>query len=238
MNPEYFVCLLHCTNDCFSAIDENFYRIPMRKLPSLSAVRAFESAGRHLSFQAAGDELHVTPSAISHQIKALESQLGVSLFNRLTRRIELTQLARSTLCNSAKRWTSSTKATVASARVTMSGCLICRWHHHLRRHGSSHICSTFMNIIRKLKSELLHHRLPDFRATDVDLAILFGPGDWKGCTRERVRDEDLVLLCSPNVVHDGIDRRPRGHDLHSDSCSPRSVAKLAACEWSRSHRCS
>ena len=66
----------------------------MRNLPPLTAIRAFESASRHLSFQTAAEELHVTPSAISHQVKALEAFLGVRLFNRLTRRIELTDAGR------------------------------------------------------------------------------------------------------------------------------------------------
>lgn len=60
------------------------------RLPPLAALRAFESAARHLSFKKAADELHVTPAAISQQIKALESYLGVALFHRLTRALELT----------------------------------------------------------------------------------------------------------------------------------------------------
>ena len=57
-----------------------------RRLPPLNALRAFEAAGRHLSFTKAVDELHVTPAAISHLVKALEDYLGVQLFRRLTRR--------------------------------------------------------------------------------------------------------------------------------------------------------
>jgi DNA-binding transcriptional LysR family regulator len=50
----------------------------------LNALRAFESAGRHLSFTKAAAELNVTPAAISHQVKALEALLEVPLFRRLT----------------------------------------------------------------------------------------------------------------------------------------------------------
>src|SRR5258708_36033646 len=63
-------------------------------LPPLSALRAFEAAARHMSFSKAADELHVTPAAISHQIHALEEDLGVRLFHRLNRSIELTVSAR------------------------------------------------------------------------------------------------------------------------------------------------
>src|SRR5260370_13419546 len=63
-------------------------------LPPLSALRAFEAAARHMSFSKAADEVHVTPAAISHQIHALEEDLGVRLFHRMNRSIELTASAR------------------------------------------------------------------------------------------------------------------------------------------------
>lgn len=62
-----------------------------RRLPPLSALRAFEAAGRHLSFSKAADELHVTQGAVSRQIKSLETHLKSKLFVRLTRRVELTE---------------------------------------------------------------------------------------------------------------------------------------------------
>src|SRR5690242_13078656 len=61
-----------------------------RRLPPLNALRAFEAAARHLSFSRAADEMHVTPAAVSHQVKALEARLGVVLFRRLTRGLRLT----------------------------------------------------------------------------------------------------------------------------------------------------
>src|SRR6266700_5561732 len=62
----------------------------MRKLPPLKALRAFEAAGRHMSFKAAADELALTPPAISHQIRLLETVLGGALFRRRTRPLTLT----------------------------------------------------------------------------------------------------------------------------------------------------
>ncbi|MGH8848957.1 MAG: LysR family transcriptional regulator, partial [Polaromonas sp.] len=52
------------------------------RLPPLAALRAFESAARHVSFSRAAQELHLTPAAISHQVKALEQRLQVVLFER------------------------------------------------------------------------------------------------------------------------------------------------------------
>jgi len=59
-------------------------------LPPLNALRAFEAAGRHLSFKQAAHELHVTPGAVSQQVRLLEERLGVQLFERLTRQVILT----------------------------------------------------------------------------------------------------------------------------------------------------
>src|SRR5260221_5949462 len=63
-------------------------------LPPLRALRAFKAGARHMSFSKAADELHVTPAAISHQIHSLEEDLGVRLFYRMNRSIELTASAR------------------------------------------------------------------------------------------------------------------------------------------------
>ena len=63
----------------------------MNKLPPLTALRAFEATARRLSFTAAADELHVTQSAVSRQVRILEAHLEQKLFVRLTRRIELTR---------------------------------------------------------------------------------------------------------------------------------------------------
>src|SRR6478752_10218932 len=61
------------------------------RLPPLNALRAFEVAARHLSFAMAAKELHVTPAAISHQVKGLEEHLSHRLFRRLKRGLELTR---------------------------------------------------------------------------------------------------------------------------------------------------
>ena len=65
-----------------------------RPLPPLNALRAFEATARHLSFSKAAEELHVTPAALSHQIRGLEDLLGLKLFVRRPRSIELTEAAR------------------------------------------------------------------------------------------------------------------------------------------------
>ncbi len=64
------------------------------RLPPLTALRAFDAAARHMSFQQAAAELNVTPAALSFQIKSLEEHLGAPLFRRLNRAVELTEAGR------------------------------------------------------------------------------------------------------------------------------------------------
>jgi len=61
------------------------------RLPPLNGLRAFEATARHMSFTHAAEELHVTPAALSYQVRQLEETLGVKLFKRLNRAIELTE---------------------------------------------------------------------------------------------------------------------------------------------------
>ena len=69
----------------------------LRRLPSLNALKAFEAAARHGSFTKAADELSVTQGAVSHQVKALEAELGLRLFNRERQRLVITEAGRTYL---------------------------------------------------------------------------------------------------------------------------------------------
>jgi LysR family glycine cleavage system transcriptional activator len=66
----------------------------LRRLPALNALKAFEAAARHESFTRAAEELCVTQGAVSHQVKALEEELGVKLFNRERQRLVITEAGR------------------------------------------------------------------------------------------------------------------------------------------------
>src|SRR6266513_369269 len=68
-----------------------------RRLPPLNALKAFEAAARHESFTRAAEELCVTQGAVSHQVKALEAELGLKLFNRERQRLSITQAGRAYL---------------------------------------------------------------------------------------------------------------------------------------------
>jgi LysR family glycine cleavage system transcriptional activator len=69
----------------------------IRRLPPLNALKAFEAAARHETFTRAAEELCVTQGAVSHQVKALEAELGVKLFNRQRQRLIITEAGRQCL---------------------------------------------------------------------------------------------------------------------------------------------
>ena len=72
-------------------------RCLVRRLPPLNALKAFEAAARHVSFTRAAEELCVTQGAVSHQVKALEAELAVKLFNRERQRLIITESGRNYL---------------------------------------------------------------------------------------------------------------------------------------------
>ncbi|NKC15263.1 MAG: transcriptional regulator GcvA [Gammaproteobacteria bacterium] len=173
----------------------------MRKLPPLTALRAFECAGRQLSFQLAAQELHVTPSAISHQVKTLEEFLGVRLFNRLTRRIELTDAGRNysaalgealdVMDEATRRLRSSNHERVLMLSVAPTFAtewLVPRLLDFQEQYPEIEV---------RLATSL---RVPDFGTSDVDLSILLGPAGWSGLHVEQLTREDLVLLCTPGMA--------------------------------------
>ena len=74
----------------------------LRRLPPLNALKAFEAAARHESFTRAAEELCVTQGAVSHQVKALEAELGIKLFNRERQRLVITEAGRDYLDGRAR----------------------------------------------------------------------------------------------------------------------------------------
>ena len=81
-----------------------------RRLPPLNALKAFEAAARYESFTRAAEELCVTQGAVSHQVKALETELGLKLFNRERQRLAITEAGRDYLGLCAMRSTASPTA--------------------------------------------------------------------------------------------------------------------------------
>ena len=149
-----------------------------RPLPPLNALRAFESAGRHLSFTKAAAELNVTPAAIGHQVKALEELLEVPLFHRLTRALRLTQAGQAALPPLRDGFDKLAEAvdllraheTRGAITVSLGPAIAAKWLvPRLDRFRAAH-----PDLDVRLDAT---DKLVDFQRDNVDLAIRYGGGD-------------------------------------------------------------
>ena len=173
-------------------------------LPNMNAVVAFEAAARHLNFTKAAVELNVTRVAVSQQIKTLEEQLGVKLFNRKPRALQLTDAGQryrvevsevlSRLLKASQKISqyadSSTKVTVAASAAVVTYWLMPR----LVRFGEERPDID----IRVIVSESLGttYKFIDLSTEGVDIAVRYGEGKWPGLSSSLLFEDEIVPLCS------------------------------------------
>jgi LysR family glycine cleavage system transcriptional activator len=169
----------------------------MTRLPPLAALRTFEAAARHQNFSRAGDELHITPGAISHQMRALERELGVALFHRRSRGVELTEPGR-TLAAAMREALDVISRGVAelSGRpqraLTISVLPAFATHYLIPRLADFNRRHPDIDINIRASQVLA-----DFTAEDVDLAVRYGGGQWPGLQAVQLAQEDVFPVCSP-----------------------------------------
>jgi LysR family glycine cleavage system transcriptional activator len=184
------------------------------RLPPLSTFRTFEAAARHLSFKKAAEELHVTPAAVSQQIKSLETYLGVSLFQRLPKALQLTEeglamfpKVRDGMDNFAAAVESTQRNNSLSLNVTAPPSFATRWLvPRLARFSLAHaevairISSNPENIDGP--QTVLEMTLDgnDPRHETSEVAIRFGTGIYPGYQVEKMLTPDYVLVCSPRLM--------------------------------------
>src|SRR5262245_16193435 len=173
----------------------------LRRLPALNALKAFEAAARHESFTRAAEELCVTQGAVSHQVKALEEELGVKLFNREHQRLVITEAGREYLAvvrDALDRIAVGTERVVQRQSagvltVSTSPDFAAKWLvHRLGRFAESH-----PDIDLRVSAAAYH---VDFAREDVDLAVRHGDGNWPGHDVVRLCSERLFPVCSPKLV--------------------------------------
>jgi LysR family glycine cleavage system transcriptional activator len=173
-----------------------------RRLPPLNALKAFEAAARHESFTRAADELCVTQGAVSHQVKALEAELGLKLFNRERQRLVITEAGRSylaTVRDALDRIADGTerllrRQNTGVVTVSTSPNFAAKWLvHRLSRFAQAH------PTIDLRVSASLHHI--DFAREDIDLAIRHGDGNEPGLHVVRLCAEELFPVCSPKLLN-------------------------------------
>ncbi len=178
----------------------------MRHLPPLNAIRAFEAAARHLSFNQAALELNVTASAVSHQVKTLEDYFGVKLFNRLPRNVSLTPEGKDYLpavsgaldqLDSASRRlarrTADAPLNLGCAPTFAVGWLIPHLSDFHDEYPEIDVRLTLTPITRQI----------DFGASDTDVVIMYGTsGSWPNLVMHQLMAEELVPVCSPRLLQE------------------------------------
>lgn len=171
------------------------------RMPPLTALRAFEAAARHMSFSRAADELHVTPAALSFQIKSLEDHLGHPVFRRLNRAVELTEAGRALLpgvadgfaalnaaWRTARRFTDATSLTVTAGPAFTAKWLAPRLFDFAAKHP---------DIELRFSASL---RLMDFGRDEIDVAIRFGIGPDDGLFSRPLMREWVTPMMTPELA--------------------------------------
>jgi LysR family glycine cleavage system transcriptional activator len=168
------------------------------RLPSLDLFHTFEAVARHRSFTHAADELCLTQSAVSRQIKALEEALGLRLFTRLHRAIDLTGEGQR-LFDSVTRGLDDISACVAALgasakapQITVSASVAFAWFWLMPR------LERFGALQPDIDLRVLATDQPVMPGTgEVDVAVLFGSGQWEGLEARLLFGERVYPVCSP-----------------------------------------
>src|SRR6266436_4840068 len=153
----------------------------LRRLPSLNALKAFETAARHESFTRAAEELCVTQGAVSHQVKALEAELGIKLFNRERQRLLITAAGREYLTVVRDALDRIAVGTDRLVQRQSSGVLTVSTSPDFAAKWLVYRLGRFAEAPPDIDlriSATLHH--VDFAREEVDLAVRHGDGNWAG----------------------------------------------------------
>src|SRR5712664_3773698 len=171
------------------------------RLPSLNGLRAFEAAARHLSFTQAASELNVTQTAISHQIRRLEEELGIRLFVRKNRALSLTPEAREYLPGIRAAFNDLRLATDRLLRKGDDNVLTISTLASLAAKWLLPRLSSFQEVHPDIDVRITTSTgLVDFGSGDVDAAIRYGRGHWPGLRAEWLMADEMFPVCSPALL--------------------------------------
>lgn len=188
--------------------------MPVR-LPPLNSLKAFEAAARHLSVKKAAIELNVTSAAVSHQIRTLEDYLGVQLFLRYNRALELTDVARAALPKLGEGFDCLAQAvallrsqqnggslTVSAAPSFAARWLMPRLHRFIAAHPEIdvRISARMRRVSVDGKGDVAERATVDAWLADSDVAIFYGRGNVPGILIERLLDLSITPICSPKLL--------------------------------------
>jgi LysR family transcriptional regulator, glycine cleavage system transcriptional activator len=203
-------------------------------LPPLNSLRAFEAAARLGGFARAAEELNVTPAAVSHQVKQLEAILGITLFERKARGLDLTEAGHQMLPDLTRGLSHMARAVGGLANEPVAGTL---------RLGIGPT-PALMWLMPRLGRLLQQHPeieltvnsawpTPDPRSGITDIALFYGRGKYPGLVSELLMTEEVFPVCAPKVLARQPLRKPSDlldhiliHDVDTNDDEP-------ALKWDR-----
>ena len=171
-----------------------------RRLPNLNQLRAFEAAARLLSFKDAASELFVTQAAISHQVKALEQDIGHQLFHRHGREVSLTEEARRFVADITPALDQIAEATATLKSTGIAGTLKLSVVGFYADRVMRPYLAEFKALYPELQLEFSYTKdVIDFSTADIHAALRSGEGHWKGLASIEIYNKS-VPICSPSMV--------------------------------------
>lgn len=209
---------------------------PLGRTPSLNALRAFEVASRHLNFRLAGLELGVTQGAVAQQIRALEAELGLKLFERHPRTLALTQNGQRYVIGVRRAFETLAQATQGLCpepqhlTISVTPTFATKWL--MPRLGDYTRAYPGMDL-RILATERLSH----FHTEAVDLAVRYGrPPFGPGLQSDLLFDECLVAVGHPhtageNAPHVLVHDSQSSWDQYFEQCRPQARESAVQGIW-------
>jgi LysR family glycine cleavage system transcriptional activator len=186
------------------------------RTPSLKAIKTFQIAAKHSSFAVAADELCITPSAVSHQIKTLETQLGLPLFSRAARALALTDAG-------ARYLEQIDDLFMRLESVTEQ--LRARYgRNSVRLHVPAYFASEMLlprlsefsklhdGIDLRIETQGVHGRT---HAAEADISVVVGSGPWNGLVAHKMFAQTMVPACSPELLAERPVRRYEDLNAHT-----------------------
>jgi LysR family glycine cleavage system transcriptional activator len=187
--------------------------VSFTRLPPLNALRAFEAVARHKSFRKAAEELFVTPAALTHQIKALEQQLGFALFERLPRRIELTPAAQAALPRFRQGFEALAQGvaelrnhgraphlTVGATPTFVSRWLMPRLQRFLTQHPEVDVRLVASGQLINASAREIRSEDAAESTVDADIEIRFSNGRPSGHNVDLLFTVEVVPMCHPRLL--------------------------------------
>lgn len=173
----------------------------MQRLPPLKSLQAFRHAAEALSFKHAAEQLHVTPTAISQQIKSLEQALGVALFRRKTREVALTPEGQLLLPEISKAFLLLEEGVGRLAddpnpdRLVLSS--VPSFSARFLMSRLARLQESDEHLIVHLQASL---GLSSFAGSGLDVAVRFGKGQYEGLDARHLMDDYVIPVCHPSLI--------------------------------------